>query len=570
MAGILALLLAFSFYFYNPTWQTTSEISISGSTVNEIADKFMYTSINYSKSNSDMLLSRANNIIQTYEDNPNTVEYFDSYINTINDSAKTFILNIKASVSESEFNLRKSTIENNRLIMLNSANSLLSLYDTYLHSTNTLFLVTKTDNVFIQNRITQLIERLEATGIKDYLSYELMKNYLEDNNGNPDGNFKIAFGLKFDDITSVTLSGEFLEELRTLYTDEATIRLADTFVEINSFLTSEGIDSIEQQSSLSNKNALNSYISKYYNIALQTFEIIESAIIIEISNSFSTEKFNEFYGITNFNDYQINQSFTRQQYLFDNNELEYNYANALTFNNTSNAEPNAFDFMYYVLELFSFVIIIYCVVLGSSMIAGEQSNGTLKLLAIRPYKRSKILASKILATMFFVSIFVIFSSLITLIAGGAMYGFASQPILAVYNASIAFVISPIAMFGIYLLCLFLKIFVFVMLAFAISTLFKSYVGAVTISMLSFFATSLLSVFLSNSFIFKFFPLNNLDLFKYFGGGIFADEVGNSLLNLFQSPILSGTNFTFSALSLLVTSAVLIILTFAVFKKRDIA
>ena len=53
--------------------------------------------------------------------------------------------------------------------------------------------------------------------------------------------------------------------------------------------------------------------------------------------------------------------------------------------------------MYFTLEIASFLIIAFTVVIGAGMIAKEYSDGTIKLLAIRPFNRNKIVKMLLLS-----------------------------------------------------------------------------------------------------------------------------------------------------------------------------
>ena len=571
MAGLLALILAFSFYLYTPNTRTNTEIEINGTTLDTIYSNFMGTNMTYSKEDANTLLTKANNILVNYQDSTLVSEELNTMINEINEVIWGFNDYVRRSSSPSDFTLNQAFIENDRQLIINKTNSLRSVYLSYAYSNDPIILVKNKAHTKIIGQINYVLEVMQMTAAT-YDSYNIMKNKLLELNTSTSSNaFELSCTQYIDEIIDIILPAEYITTLTDNYLDTASLRLDEIELNVESFMDEFArIGTSEYQASTEKKSDLNALVSQYYNTCMQSYDIVISNIKLKISDSYTESEFKGFYGFDDFNRYEAQQTLTKQQFLFDNNKLDYDYANTFSFAYTSNFEPNAFDFMYFVLELFSFIIIIYCVVLGSSMIAGEQANGTLKLLAIRPYRRSKILASKILATMFFVFVFVLFSSLIALIAGGTLYGFNSLPILTIFNSTTAIILAPLTVFAIYLCSLLLKIFVFIALAFAISTIFKSYVGAVCVSMLCFFGTSILNLFFTNSPIFKFLPLNNIDLFKYFGGGAFASNSNASLVNVFTSPILADTSFAFSITNILLTLTVILVTTFIVFKRRDIA
>lgn len=570
MTGILAVVLAFSYFFFIPQNRVNTKISMRGDNLNEIYNNFIGSNYEYSLSSANALMQRANSLITEYKsDNQNISEILKDKIDILNADAKDFIDNVGRAAAEVNPSGFLASAENIRKTILSEFEEFSSIYINYANEVYPKILINATDHDLIIRNCNSIIATLKAVGAKQLESYVTMRTYLETMNIAKSGSdFKFSFTTYIENIKDIDVGDEFLNELYNNYYLIAEERLINIKTELDKFYTEFNTD--EYVNSMEKKANLNEFISLYFNTAKQSLEIIENKINLKIANTFDDSQFVKFYRYSTFNRYQSEQLATRQEYLFQNNKMDYEYANSFGFLNTSNFESNAFDFAYFVLELFSFIIIIYCVVLGSGMIAGEQSNGTLKLLAIRPYRRSKLLSSKILATLIFIIIFVLFSSIIAFIAGGTLYGFTSLPVLAIFDSNTAFVISPVLLFLLYLITLIAKIFVYIALAFFISTLFKSYVGAVTVSILCFFATSVLNVYLSASAIFKFFPLSNLDLFKYFGGGYFASETSASIINMFTSPILLDTSFMFSLINVIITTIIILSVTFIVFKKRDIA
>ena len=315
---------------------------------------------------------------------------------------------------------------------------------------------------------------------------------------------------------------------------------------------------------------------KYYLYALNTHNLISNTVTYSPVLEMGDSKVKDFYGYDSKDSadsiylYSINENMSRQLYLLNNFGTENEFATVFNANKTSNQDINAFDFVYFGLEITSIVIIIFTVVLAAGMLAGEQSTGTLKLLLIRPYSRSKILTSKLLATIIFASIFLIFSTIVLFLIGWALYGVSFTPILAVFNGTSAFVISPVLMLIIYLLCILLKAIVFIVISLAISAIFRSNVGAVSISIVLYFLISIMGTIFATSFWYGFLPFSNLDMFKFFGGSFITSNSGGSLLtSIFSSSIFHGIGFYYSLAINLAVIAILTISSYFIFKKREI-
>ena len=274
-----------------------------------------------------------------------------------------------------------------------------------------------------------------------------------------------------------------------------------------------------------------------------------------------------------FNKYNFKQNLSKYTAIYENEIIESNYGVAFSSSHTSNyatkdkeSAINAYDYAYYVLDIFGFIIVIFSVILASNMIAGEQKDKTMKMLAIRPYSRNQIMTSKIMAVLFFAFIFLLLTMLISLIAGYFMYGINTNPLIVTLNASISFAISPFLLYLINVLCVFFKVVFFVLLAFLISTALRSYLGATVINIFFILITLVGNNFLSGFGVWKYIPFANVDLFKYFGNGTFTNEA-----SLFSSSyILPGTDMVFSLFVSIIFMVIVTIATYSIFKKRDIA
>lgn len=574
MTAILAVVLIFAYGIFKPSERVSSKVEISDTTVSRVASKFFSTNSYYSKSDSLSVLESAQGILDLYKTKSDAFQEIVEAVDAVNADAKQFIQYVKRLETNSDIII--STVKKSRDNLLERIIALNNTYTSYnielAENSYPRILIKVSDHNQIADRLSSL-QKIVSADISSPNSYIVMKDALQAYNVAVSYNteYEVDVTKLFDNIVEIELAPEKLDELKATYIDVATERLDVLETEINQFVVDNTTgDNQANNELLSKRNELNAMISKYYNTCTQVYDIINSQILALISANYTEEEFTSFYRFEDYNRYEFNQTQIKQDFLFTNAAFDYEYANPLSFGQSSNFAPNAYDFMYYTLELFSFIIIIYCVIIGSNMIAGEQSNGTLKLLAIRPYSRNKLLTSKILATSFFMIIFVTLSAIITFIAGVAIYGLESLPILMIFDASKAFVVTPLFMISIYILSLIVRIFVYICIAFAISTIFKSHVGATTISILCYFVTLIFAFFLADKPIFKFMPLNNIDFFKYLGGGTFVNSSGISLSNLFVSPILADTGFVFSLIMLAISVIVVLTTTYIVFNKRDIA
>ena len=343
--------------------------------------------------------------------------------------------------------------------------------------------------------------------------------------------------------------------------------LNDQIVQIKDDGTEEDFDKIQE------------LCVRYYLVANNVNKYINNIIIYEPVLNLSDKEINTLYGYKNdpsnptsesaLNIYSVRETLSKQSYLMTHNAVSSDYANVFNNSQNSNEEANAFDLVHFGLQITSIIIIIFTVVLAAGMVAGEHSQGTLKLLMIRPYSRSKVLTSKLLATLIFASIFLIFSALILFIIGWAFYGVNFTPVLAVFNGTGAFVISPIVLLLIDILSILIKTAMFVAISLAISAIFRNNVGAVSISIILFFLITILGMIFANSFWYGFLPLSNLDLFKFFGGSFIGSGNSTILTALFSSNIYHDVGFYYSLGATFISMALIITLTYIIFKLREI-
>jgi len=130
--------------------------------------------------------------------------------------------------------------------------------------------------------------------------------------------------------------------------------------------------------------------------------------------------------------------------------------------------------------VFSFIIIVYSILSACHSIAGEIKEGTMRYLSIRPVSRTNMLFGKWLTIVLMSIILMLFSLIISLCVGGAVYGFEGNSILSIFNGNIAFVIHPLGMLGIYLISMLFELVIYSLIALLLSCLFKSDLMSMTI------------------------------------------------------------------------------------------
>jgi ABC-2 type transport system permease protein len=114
----------------------------------------------------------------------------------------------------------------------------------------------------------------------------------------------------------------------------------------------------------------------------------------------------------------------QQQYYLDH-DINPTSPNGVTFTR---------DFMNNAVSLFIPLLI---VIIASDIVSGEHTGGTIKLLLTRPVKRWKVLTSKLIALILFVSTIVTLTGIIAYLISGLVFGYRgwNYPVLTGFQIS---------------------------------------------------------------------------------------------------------------------------------------
>ncbi|XEC95538.1 ABC transporter permease [Paenibacillus tarimensis] len=196
------------------------------------------------------------------------------------------------------------------------------------------------------------------------------------------------------------------------------------------------------------------------------------------------------------------------------------------------------------------LITIFAVVISAESVAGEFTAGTIKLLLIRPWSRSKILLSKyislLLFALFFLTILFVWNLLVNLV----IFGYDGTVRLGNNMAPLHYT----TMVHIYE---FISLVVVVTLSFLISTVFRSGGLAIGLSLFLLLGGNMISgvlAFLDYAWV-KYLLFVNLSLTQYIQMG---------------EPMINGMSLGFSLSVLAGYYVVFIAITWILFNKRDVA
>ncbi|WP_127531075.1 ABC transporter permease [Paenibacillus kobensis] len=198
-------------------------------------------------------------------------------------------------------------------------------------------------------------------------------------------------------------------------------------------------------------------------------------------------------------------------------------------------------------------VVIYSVVIAADSVAGEFSAGTIKLLMIRPWSRSKILLSKYIAIIGFALFFFAALFVWNYLLDGIFFGFSSGTVQEMIGEDSTKNIWNY-MLSVYGLQLLATTMMTITLSFLLSTVFRSGGLSIGLSLLLMFMSGTLSGVLSmlDKPWVDYFWFMNENLTQYLLPGDYDHTLG------------------FSLGVLAVYYLVFIAVTWTVFNKRDIA
>ena len=567
LAVLLAVILVLGVFIYKPTSYTTNDNIYQNLSVVANYERFVgsqgSTNDGY-KDEADNALNSAIAKLSNYKINgQNYKNYVDSLYNDFINKLDSYS---DYSISRNpNLNFNQTTLETRKSNVLKALDMLYNTITTaYSYGQFGAYpIITTTANSYNFNEIYQTSYALLNTNTNDPANVcdEFEKNNLHQINN------------CLNSFIYSTLSDEFVVKYSS--TNDNTnysiliSRLNEVLTEIETLYDSAVSDNESVNLNLNEINKMAELCNKYTNICYNYISLIDFELKSKAFELVPNSQHGNLLYLSSESEYNTNSNLIKYRYLFENNKLDSDFAHPLTISVTSNTETNAYDYAYFILKLFSFVIIVYAVMAGCHSIAGEIKEGSMRYFAIRPVSRTNILFGKFLAIMVMSCIMIIFSSIIAIAVGGAVYGFSSLPILTIFNGSTAITLHPIVMILIYIISLILEILIYLSIAMLLSCLFKSDLFGVTIVLVLYLINTLLPMFAGgiNSWL-NYYPFSHISLYSLFGSSIYANS-SNFFSLLLGAKIYSGTNLGLTLCTIILIVVVLNLISSFIFKKKEL-
>jgi len=431
-------------------------------------------------------------------------------------------------------------------------NNLLDMHDTIkAQKDNFINIMSKSQSADNQEESTKALETLLQTikGFKEKVDlilqgesllvfstkseYKKFTNYYDDlisiitsakatSTGQYTQSSKYACAQKLKNTLSINGIQNYIKSLSFLTIDDD---LNDELVAVQKKVNSNKetiiakIDELKEETSTKN---ITNEITNYRCLAQAYSDVTMQIVIKQLAQKVDVSKIrdgrSETIELSGYNTYENLQNISQNKYQIDNNTYSYSLGQVFNFGGTSGYKTSMYDCIYTTLKIGTIVIILFTIMMISGLVTSETENGTIKLLLIRPYRRSKILIGKMLATLFFSLIFILFTVLLSGVMGYFMFGMPQlNSILVTFNSATTFTTSPIVLILIFMGSCILDVIFYLILSLTISVLFRSYIGAITTSIIIYIGSIVIGAFIPSSAIYAYLPFTNTGLFRYFGG-----------------------------------------------------
>ncbi|GIO31968.1 MULTISPECIES: ABC transporter permease [Paenibacillus] len=216
----------------------------------------------------------------------------------------------------------------------------------------------------------------------------------------------------------------------------------------------------------------------------------------------------------------------------------------------SGGQTSLWDSVILTVSFTFYLCTIFSVIVAADSVAGEFSWGTIKLLLIRPWSRSKILLSKYISVILFSLLCTLLLAAVAVLASSVLFGSGGESnLIAPDRSGLVFTFQ-------YLLCDYVNLFMTVAIAFMISTVFRAGGLSIGLALFIMFAKGIFArLFSPERYEWaKYLLFTHMDLSDYL-----KSDVGPGGVTLgFSLAVLAAYYILFMAVS------------WYVFHKRDVA
>ncbi len=285
-------------------------------------------------------------------------------------------------------------------------------------------------------------------------------------------------------------------------------------------------------------DAIYSEMEKYANLANQTSDSAQKVQDLILSYKLTCQYCNfvvknelkiamtahfgdldKIYGYTKIGDQEdLRQDITKATFLLSEESLYCSqWQEPLNFN-TSSSITTAFDQSYLVLAIVGFLAVIFGIFCAYKLFGRDRRNGKIDIILSQNVPYGQVFAGKFLAIVFCTTFALAVFLLLSLLWSMLFYPTITTGILAVFNLTTPYIISPILFLLLKFVGIELQVIFWAVVTIFLMNISRKFELTFAIALLIFAATVVCNLFLNQFLVYCLFPFMHTDLTAFLGGG----------------------------------------------------
>lgn len=541
---LLCVILGFS---YKITPSTDYSANVSGSTTQNVYENFTYR-LNPDEDNKhdlDALLTDAENYLTAMQNSLDyeTLDSINRDFQTLDDFLEKISIYDDPSYADEEE--VKNYVQNYAIAPTQDLHDFVLYFDALGEfESNVIFSTKDFDRLSeISDTFFDIIASSDTITILD--NFGANRGLIEEMNRIVNGAF-----------VEGRLDSQLVQDLQTNYIDKAQTKLADIENEIenlNSSVTSYDTTHREEMTSLISNYKLTCESAKR-GVELELHLFIADAIERKFGSS---TELTHFTHVTQ-EDAQV--ALAKINYFLDDDGLYYTaYQTPLNFN-TASFQVTLYDQAYFLMAIIGFLTVIFGIFLTYKLFGLDRRNGKMDTILSQNVTFGQVFVGKFLAIIFCTLFVLVAFCIVSLTLGSIFYPALPNGILAVFNLSSPYIISPFLFFLIKILGIECQVIFYSVITLFLMNISRKFDVCFVIALVIFAAATICNIFLNGSLVYCLFPFIHADLTAFLGGGTMQT-------GFLQTSLYTYGNFFISLAYYLIVVILLFSFTKQLFKKN---
>lgn len=502
VVALLALSIIFGVvYKIEPTPEYKAEVS--GTTAQIVYSNFINSHYNDSKSSLDAIFEEGNTYLIKLEDNIHT-----QTVDALNEGFNNVYLEIK-KYHELETLGKAETYSGTDLSASNFKSAtadLKNFVDEYA------LLEEFQTNVFFKNSDFEKLQEISAyfqTLSSSNLSSRMLLLTLYDNRSNFE-NLSTIFSNKI----YWSIGQDKINMLQENYLTKSSAKMDKILEEMQNLIQSNDEDEDKMLGDMQN------LITNYK----LTAETAKFGVKYELLAMFADQSNNHYggmetiYNITSMQKEEIELALVKMNYFLDDESSYYTQYQAPLNFNTASYQVTAYDHAYLITSIIGFITILFGIFCAYKLFGRDRRNGKMDLILSQNVTFGQVFVGKFLAIIFSTFILLMAFALVSLLFGLILHGTLPNSILAVFNLSSAYTISPILFFIIKFIGIELQVIFWATITVFLMNISRKFDLTFAIALVLFITATICNIAFNNSLVYCLFPFIHADLTAMLGGG----------------------------------------------------